>query len=57
MLSANTFVDAYITLVILFGLSSIILLILQLIPKKIMDKVWVKLHLDNDEPYDDIQED
>ena len=57
MLSANTFVDAYITLVILFGLSSIILLILQLIPKKIMDKVWVKLHMDNDEPYDDIQED
>jgi L-cystine uptake protein TcyP (sodium:dicarboxylate symporter family) len=56
MLSANTFVDAYITLVILFGLSSIILLILQLIPKKIMDKVWVKLHMDNNEPYDDIDE-
>ena len=49
-------VEAIITMMILIGLSSIILLILQLIPKKIMDKVWVKLHMDNREPYDDIDE-
>lgn len=49
-------VDAIITMMILMGLSSIILLILQIIPKRIMDKVWVKLHMDNNEPYDDIDE-
>jgi hypothetical protein len=49
-------IEAIITMMILIGLSSIILLILQLIPKKIMDKVWVKLHMDNREPYDDIDE-
>lgn len=50
-------VEAYITLMILLVSSSVIGLILHLIPERIMDKVWVKLHLDSDTPYDDIQED
>lgn len=53
----NGFVDMWITLVILSVWVGIIALILQAIPKRIMDKVWQKLHLDNDEPYSDYDPD
>lgn len=53
----NGFVDMYITFVILSVIVGITALILQCIPEHIMNKVWQKLHLDNDEPYSDIDED
>ena len=48
---SNGFVDAYITFVILSVWVGIAALILQMIPKRIMDKVWQKLHLDSDTHY------
>lgn len=53
----NGFVDMYITFVILSVIVGITALILQCIPEHIMDKVWQKLQLDNNEPYDEIDED
>ena len=50
-------VEAIITGLILSVLVGITALILQCIPKRVLNKVWVKLHLDNDKPYGDIQED
>jgi propanediol utilization protein len=46
-------IDAIITGLILSVLVGVTALILQCIPKRIMNKVWVKLHMDNDEPYRD----
>jgi hypothetical protein len=46
-------VEAIITGMILMVFAGITALILQCIPKRILDKVWVKLHMDNDEPYKD----
>lgn len=50
-------VEAYITFIILVGASAVIVGIMELIPEKYLQKLWVKLHLDNDKPYDDIEED
>ena len=50
-------VEAIVTGMILLTFAGCALLILQCIPKRGLDKLWQKLHVDNDEPYGDIQED
>lgn len=50
-------VEAIVTGIILLTFSGCALVILQCIPKRGLDKLWEKFHLDNDEPYGDIQED
>jgi hypothetical protein len=46
-------VEAIITYFILVGAFIITALLIKLVPQNYMQKVWVKLHLDNDEPYKD----
>jgi hypothetical protein len=46
-------VEAIITYFILVGAFIITALLIKLVPQKYMQKFWVKLHLDNDEPYRD----
>ena len=50
-------VEAYVTLIILMGFAAITGLMLHALPETWREWIWVKLHLDNYEPYDDIDED
>jgi hypothetical protein len=50
-------IDAIITGLILMVMVGIIALVLQAIPTRTLDKVWQKLHLDNDNPYSEVEED
>lgn len=50
-------IDAIITGLILSVMVGIIALVLQAIPTRTLDKVWQKLHLDNDNPYSEVEED
>lgn len=50
-------VEAYITGVILFGAACVVGLLLHITPERWLNVLWQKLHLDNDEPYSDIDED
>lgn len=50
-------VESIITYFILVGFFIITASVIKLIPENYMKKVWVKLHMDSDIPYDDIQED
>jgi hypothetical protein len=50
-------VEAYVTLLILLVSAAIIIPMLHAIPENWREWIWVKLHLDNYEPYDEIDED
>jgi len=50
-------VEAIVTGIILITLGGCTAVILQCIPDRHLNKLWEKFHLDNDEPYGDIQED
>lgn len=50
-------VEASTTILILIAFSAITGLMLHVLPEHWKEWVWVKLHLDNYEPYDDIDED
>ena len=54
---SDGFVNAYITFVILAVGCGIAGLILHMMPKSFMDKVWQKLHLDSDQHYAEVDED
>ncbi len=50
-------VEAYGAFMVLMGVSIITAFVIGLIPEKFMNKVWQKLHLDNDTPYAEVDED
>ena len=50
---SDGFVSAYITLVILSVIVGSVALLLQMVPKHILEKLFQKLQLDSDIPYED----
>lgn len=54
---SNAFIDAIITGLVLMVMVGFAALVLQAIPTRTMDKLYQKLHLDNDNPYSEVDED